>query len=122
MDFGFGALQAAMAMPSFSRAPTGKTALCASVPLWFIANPDRSAHFGFESFGLEVLHRGVDELIESAVENLAQSVGRETDAVIRDPPLGKIVGPDLLRPVAGADLAAPFGRPFGIPCGFFDLI
>ena len=48
----------------------------------------------------------IDELGEVAVEHLDEPVRREVDAVVGDPVLREVVGPDLLGALAGAHLAA----------------
>ena len=52
----------------------------------------------------------VEQFVEIAVENVVQTVNREIAAKIRDSIVADIVGPDLLRPFAGTDLAAPILR------------
>ena len=42
----------------------------------------------------------IDEFIEIAVHDLIDPVQGQLDPVIRDPALGKIVGPDLFTPVS----------------------
>src|SRR5439155_1836665 len=48
----------------------------------------------------------VDDRIELAVQHARDLVDLEADPMIGDPVLGEVVGPDLLRPLAGPDLAA----------------
>src|SRR5262245_25733385 len=55
---------------------------------------------------LVVCGESVDELAEVAVQDLGQPVRREVDAVIGDAVLREIIGTDLLRTLARADLAA----------------
>src|SRR3954452_6083152 len=56
-----------------------------------------------------VRHReGVDERIDPALQHRRDVVDRQADAVIGHPVVGEVVGPDLLRPFATADHAAPF--------------
>src|SRR5438046_1137610 len=56
------------------------------------------------------LDRG-DEIVQVAVEYFGNTVGRVVDAMVGDPVLGNVVGTDLLRPVAGANLRTPLARP-----------
>src|SRR4051794_39566821 len=58
---------------------------------------------------LEVPQRA-GELVELAGEDGVEVVGRVLDAVIRHAPLREVVGADLLRPLARADLCAALGR------------
>src|SRR5207249_6965356 len=60
-----------------------------------------------ELFRLVVGDETVDDLVELAVQDLLQAVDRQADAVIGDPALLEVVGPDLLAAVARAHLALP---------------
>ena len=53
------------------------------------------------------------ELAQVAAEDLVEVVRGELDPVVGDPALGEVVGADLLRPLAGADLRAAVGRDLG---------
>ena len=60
-------------------------------------------------------HQRVDDLVQGlAFHHLRQLVQRQIDAVVGDAALRKIIGADAFRAVARADLAAPFGRAFGV--------
>ena len=52
----------------------------------------------------------VDDVVEVAGEHVGQPVDREADAVVGDPVLLEVVGPDLLAAAAAADLGPPFDR------------
>ena len=91
---------------------------CASV---VHLEPAGSVELRFELLGLEVFDRRINEQVELAFEDLGEAVNRQTDAMVRDPPLREIVRPDLLRSVAGADLAASLGGPLGVTLGLLDL-
>src|SRR5215212_7061206 len=54
---------------------------------------------------LEVPQR-IGELVELAGEDGVEIVGRVPDAMVGHAPLGEVVGADLLRPLARADLGA----------------
>src|SRR5262249_22820784 len=79
-------------------------ATCALIVMWPRASDDRRV---FELFRLVVGDQLIDQLAEVAVEDLREAMSREVDAVIGDPVLRKIVGPDFFRSIAAADLAAP---------------
>src|SRR5256885_1723669 len=51
-----------------------------------------------------------DQLVEPAVHDFIDDVRRGMDSVIGDAALRKVVGPDFLGPIAGADLSAPVTR------------
>src|SRR3954452_17677938 len=53
------------------------------------------------------LHRGGDDRLEVAVEHLVEVVGLVAGAVVRDPVLRVVVGPDALAAVDGTDLRPP---------------
>src|SRR5688500_15931106 len=58
---------------------------------------------------LELLRRveggqRVDQLVDRAIEHALQLVRREVDAMVGDAALRKVVGANLLRAFAGADL------------------
>ena len=48
-----------------------------------------------------------DDLVEVAGQDVGQLVDREADAVIGDPVLLEVVGPDLLAAPPAADLSPP---------------
>src|SRR5262249_48280627 len=54
---------------------------------------------------------------EITIEDALEIVQREVDAMIRDAVLRKIVGADLRRPIAGANLGLPHARAFGFLLG-----
>src|SRR5687767_15272019 len=54
-----------------------------------------------ELFGVVERDHLVQDLGGVALEDVVQPVRREVDAVIGDPALGKVVGPDLLGTLAG---------------------
>ena len=63
-------------------------------------------------------HEGVGQLVEVAHQDAVELVQGELDPVIGDPVLLVVVGPDLLRSAAAADLAPPLlarARPPGGP-------
>src|SRR5262245_58655424 len=57
-----------------------------------------------ELFGLIFLLQRLDDRLEIAVHHVQQLVKRQVDAVIGDPALREIVGPDALGAVARAHL------------------
>jgi hypothetical protein len=59
--------------------------------------------------------QGIQEFLDLAVQHVVQIVYGQADPVVGDAALGKIVGPDLGAPVAGADEAFP------VPGDFFLL-
>ena len=61
--------------------------------------------------------QGLGELVQLALQDRFQPVRGETDAVVGDPALREVVGPDLLRAVAGAHLAAALGRQLRVLLG-----
>src|SRR4029077_16800553 len=63
-----------------------------------------------ELFGLIVSGHLVQYLHQIAVEHLGEAMGREIDPVIGDAVLREVVGPDLFRSLASADLAAAIFR------------
>src|SRR5436309_1046325 len=64
----------------------------------------------FQLFGLVERDDAVEQLREIPVEDLDQAVRGEVGAVIGDAAVLEMVGADLLRSLAGADLAAPIFR------------
>ena len=54
----------------------------------------------FQLFRLLRGHQRIDELVQIAIQNGVQLVERQSDAVIRDPALGEVVGADALGAVA----------------------
>src|SRR4051794_5828379 len=61
---------------------------------------------GLEAAALLVVLQGGGELVEVALQDGVEVVGRELDAVVSDAPLAVVVGPDLLGAVARPDLGA----------------
>src|SRR5690349_15198764 len=57
---------------------------------------------------------GVDQLIEVAIDDVAQVVDREIDAVVGDPALRKVVGSNLGRSVAVAHHGSSIARARGL--------
>ena len=55
-------------------------------------------------------------------DHLVDLVERQIDPVISDATLGKVIGADALRAIAGADLAAAVGRALGVELLAFELI
>ena len=62
---------------------------------------------GGQPLGGVGLEQSRDHRVQIAVEHLIEVVGLEADAVVGDPVLGEVVGPDPLGAVDGADLAPP---------------
>src|SRR5690606_21062203 len=64
-----------------------------------VARPIRNGTLlaGLQALRLLVGGESPDELVELALENLVETPDGETDAVIGDPVLLVVVGPDLLR-------------------------
>src|SRR5690606_32270531 len=71
-----------------------------------VARPilNRTLLAGLQALRLLVGGESLDELVELALENLVETPDGETDAVIGDPVLLVVVGPDLLRPLPRAHL------------------
>ena len=59
---------------------------------------------GFEHLGLEVRAEGVDHVLDVAVEHTLQVVARQADAMVCQAILREVVGADLFRALAAADL------------------
>src|SRR5262249_21116411 len=57
--------------------------------------------------GVEERNPLVEDLAGVALEHVVQAMRGEVDAMVRDTALREVVGSYLLRPFAGADLAAP---------------
>ena len=62
-----------------------------------------------QALGLVPLRERIDDPIEIPLEHAGQVVDRQSDAVVGDPVVGEVVGPDLLRALATADLLAAKG-------------
>ena len=60
-------------------------------------------------------HKMVQDLVEIPVENALEVVEVLVQAIVRDPGLREVVGPDLLAPLAGADLGTPVVGDLGLP-------
>src|SRR5450759_2742170 len=69
-----------------------------------------SRRCGLERSALLLGRERVGELAQIAVQDLIEPVERQLDAVIGDPTLGEVVGANLLRPLARADLQSPGRR------------
>src|SRR5207247_6647441 len=64
----------------------------------------------FELLGLVMRDDILEQLGQIAVQDFSQSVRREVDAMIRNPVLREVIGPDLLGPLARAHLTTPVFR------------
>src|SRR6266545_6551774 len=85
--------------PERSRRPSASASSCAI-----------DGRSGTEAFLLpRELQRG-DEVVDLTVQHLGEIVDGVVDAVVGDPVLGKIVGADLRRAVAGPNHGAPVAR------------
>ena len=70
--------------------------------------------FFLQALGLEVGDQGLEQEIEVALENLRQPMDGERDPVVGDPPLGEVVGANLLRAIPRTDLRAAIGGALGV--------
>ena len=62
--------------------------------------------------GLPIRHQRVDQLVEGRpLQNLIQLVQGQSDAMIGDTALWKVIGADALRSITGADLILALGGP-----------
>ena len=59
-----------------------------------------------QPLGLVGHAKGVDQLVQSAVEYLFQPVQGELDSMVRHASLREVVGPDLCASIAGAHLVS----------------
>src|SRR5207247_5917417 len=60
---------------------------------------------------------GADARVQVPVDPLGEVVGGEVDAVVGDPVLWEVVGPDLLRAVPGPHLGPPLASPLCLLLG-----
>jgi len=67
-----------------------------------------------ESLPLLLGRERVGDLRQVAVQDLLEPVQRQLDAMVGDAALGVVVGADLLRPLARADLRSPGRGLFGL--------
>src|SRR5215218_9898348 len=77
---------------------------------------------GVEPAALLVVLQRRRDVVELAREQLVEVVDGELDAVVGDAALGEVVGADLLRPLARADLRAPVGGQLGLLLGELLLV
>src|SRR5206468_10342402 len=72
--------------------------------------PPRGSSASRELLAPLLLRQRVDESIEVALEDRRKIVHGHVHPVVRDSVLGEVVGPDLLRALAGPDLSFPSRR------------
>ena len=63
-----------------------------------------SVRNGGKLFSLVFVDERLHDLVQITFENLGELIERQVDAMIRDPALREIVGPNSLRAIAAADL------------------
>jgi len=58
-------------------------------------------------FGIFCKLKRINKFLDIAVQNIIEIIDGQADPVIRNPALGKVVGPDFGAPVAGTYQAFP---------------